>query len=451
MVAQSCRAVIACRARKDQKAKLTRLVRKGNHEVVTLAIGDGANDVEMIRTAHIGVGVIGKEGTQAVNNADYAIGQFRFLTRLILVYGHRNYRGITLASLLIFYKNILFTLIQYLYTFICGFSGMRNQSFIAIMLYNTAFTAFGPFFIAVFDRDLSDANCIRFPQIHRQGIEHQFFSVKLFVIVFVKALWEGVVIGYMIYYCCVSADYGGGTIEVYLYGMVTVTATILVANLSASLLQSSSSVISVTGFWFFFSLWLIGVALISQLRTLMPYYYKYINALLGTPVTYFIVLISVIVAILPSAVMKAISFNTRPILTEIVQSMQEQHEDTTVLKEALEERERKRTLEKGLSTLKALPNEAKMPQLMTNSAIGDEVMKEDGSPTSDVSSQIVHPMNVQMSIRSIAGVRALRVCEQIHGPYEQMSVNVEAQNTLIEMINSHDWRIGKKHGHINVF
>ena len=124
MVSQSCKAVIACRARKDQKAKLTRLIRNGNKEVVTLAIGDGANDVEMIRAAHVGVGIIGKEGMQAVNNADYAIGQFRFLTRLLLVYGHRNYRGITMASLLIFYKNILFTLIQYLYTFICGLSGM---------------------------------------------------------------------------------------------------------------------------------------------------------------------------------------------------------------------------------------------------------------------------------------------------------------------------------------
>ena len=101
MVAQCCKAVIACRARKDQKAKLTRLVRKGNREVVTLGVGDGANDVEMIRAAHIGVGIIGKEGTQAVNNADYAISQFRYLTRLILVYGHREYRGITLAALLI--------------------------------------------------------------------------------------------------------------------------------------------------------------------------------------------------------------------------------------------------------------------------------------------------------------------------------------------------------------
>ena len=70
MVAQCCKAVIACRARKDQKAKLTRLVRKGNREVVTLGVGDGANDVEMIRAAHIGVGIIGKEGTQAVNKKE---------------------------------------------------------------------------------------------------------------------------------------------------------------------------------------------------------------------------------------------------------------------------------------------------------------------------------------------------------------------------------------------
>lgn len=42
-----------------------------------LAIGDGANDVAMIQAADIGVGIMGKEGRQATNNSDYAIGQFR--------------------------------------------------------------------------------------------------------------------------------------------------------------------------------------------------------------------------------------------------------------------------------------------------------------------------------------------------------------------------------------
>ena len=54
---------------------------------ITLAIGDGANDVSMILEAHIGVGIRGKEGTQAVRSADYAISQFRFLERLLMVHG----------------------------------------------------------------------------------------------------------------------------------------------------------------------------------------------------------------------------------------------------------------------------------------------------------------------------------------------------------------------------
>ena len=238
MVAQCCKAVIACRARKDQKAKLTRLVREGNREVVTLGVGDGANDVEMIRAAHIGVGIIGKEGTQAVNNADYAISQFRYLTRLILVYGHHEYRGITLAALLIFYKNILFTLIQYLYTFVCGLSGTRNQSYTAIFWYNTALTAFGPLLLAVFDKDVTDANCYKFPQLHRQGIEHRLFSVKRFLVYMAKAVYEAVAIGLVVNLTMSRCDFPTGTLDVWLYGTIAVTINIFVANVSASIEQS---------------------------------------------------------------------------------------------------------------------------------------------------------------------------------------------------------------------
>lgn len=58
---------------------------------MTLAIGDGANDVAMIQEAHIGVGIAGLEGAQASMSADYAIGQFRFLTKLLLVHGRWCY------------------------------------------------------------------------------------------------------------------------------------------------------------------------------------------------------------------------------------------------------------------------------------------------------------------------------------------------------------------------
>ncbi len=42
-----------------------------------LSIGDGANDVAMLQAADVGVGIMGKEGRQAVNNSDYAVPQFR--------------------------------------------------------------------------------------------------------------------------------------------------------------------------------------------------------------------------------------------------------------------------------------------------------------------------------------------------------------------------------------
>lgn len=45
----------------------------------------------MIQAAHVGVGIAGLEGAQAAMSADYAIGQFRFLTKLLLVHGRWSY------------------------------------------------------------------------------------------------------------------------------------------------------------------------------------------------------------------------------------------------------------------------------------------------------------------------------------------------------------------------
>ena len=85
IVGNGSRSVVACRARKDQKAQMLELIRYGVPGSCCLAIGDGANDVAMIKAGQIGVGIIGKEGMAAVNNSDFAIGQFRFLRHLLLV------------------------------------------------------------------------------------------------------------------------------------------------------------------------------------------------------------------------------------------------------------------------------------------------------------------------------------------------------------------------------
>ncbi|XP_014676804.1 PREDICTED: phospholipid-transporting ATPase ID-like [Priapulus caudatus] len=116
-----CKAVICCRVTPLQKALVVDLVKK-HKKAVTLAIGDGANDVSMIKTAHIGVGISGQEGMQAVLSSDFALAQFRYLERLLLVHGRWSYFRMCKFLEYFFYKNFAFTLCHFWFAFYCGFS-----------------------------------------------------------------------------------------------------------------------------------------------------------------------------------------------------------------------------------------------------------------------------------------------------------------------------------------
>lgn len=98
-----CETVVCCRVSPAQKALVVRLVKEGRN-AMTLSIGDGANDVAMIQEANIGVGLFGLEGSQAAMSADYAFGQFRFLTKLLIVHGRWSYRRIADMHSNFFYK-----------------------------------------------------------------------------------------------------------------------------------------------------------------------------------------------------------------------------------------------------------------------------------------------------------------------------------------------------------
>ena len=125
-VAEQCTSVICCRVTPLQKARVVELVKRYK-KAVTLSIGDGANDVSMIKTAHIGGGISGQEGMQAVLASDYSIAQFRFLERLLLVHGRWSYYRMCKFLRYFFYKNFAFTLCHFWYAFFCGFSALVSQ------------------------------------------------------------------------------------------------------------------------------------------------------------------------------------------------------------------------------------------------------------------------------------------------------------------------------------
>ena len=103
LLCKQCKSVICCRVSPSQKALVVRMVKRGL-DVMTLSIGDGANDVAMIQEADVGVGIVGEEGRQAAMSADYAIGQFRFLGKLVVVHGRWSYRRICNMISNFFYK-----------------------------------------------------------------------------------------------------------------------------------------------------------------------------------------------------------------------------------------------------------------------------------------------------------------------------------------------------------
>lgn len=103
-----CETVVCCRVSPAQKAQTVKLVKDGKR-AMTLAIGDGANDVAMIQEANVGVGIAGLEGAQASMSSDYAIGQFRYLQKLLLVHGRWCYKRVALFHCVFFYKSMAWT------------------------------------------------------------------------------------------------------------------------------------------------------------------------------------------------------------------------------------------------------------------------------------------------------------------------------------------------------
>ncbi|XP_028401460.1 phospholipid-transporting ATPase IA-like isoform X1 [Dendronephthya gigantea] len=179
-LALCCKAVVCCRVSPLQKAQVVRLVKSQVKNSVTLAIGDGANDVGMIQAAHVGVGISGQEGLQAASASDYAIAQFRFLNKLLLVHGSWSYQRLSKLILYSFYKNVCLYVIELWFALDNGFSGQILFDKWCIGIYNVAFTAFPPLAIGLFDKTVSSDSLQRFPQLYKPSQNAEYFNTKVF-------------------------------------------------------------------------------------------------------------------------------------------------------------------------------------------------------------------------------------------------------------------------------
>ncbi|KAJ3025977.1 UNVERIFIED_CONTAM: hypothetical protein HDU68_006389 [Siphonaria sp. JEL0065] len=146
---------------------------------VTLAIGDGANDIPMLLCAHVGIGITGREGLAASRASDYSIAKFRFLEPLLFVHGRWSYVRICLFTLGTLYKNITFYGTQLIFQFLCGYSGTSLYEQWTLSLNNVLFTSLPVIVVGIFEKDLNRSTLMAVPELYRYGQQNRGFNFRL--------------------------------------------------------------------------------------------------------------------------------------------------------------------------------------------------------------------------------------------------------------------------------
>ncbi|VVC44111.1 Hypothetical protein CINCED_3A002426 [Cinara cedri] len=265
----SCKSVICCRVSPMQKAEVVELVTTNTHQV-TLAIGDGANDVAMIQKAHVGVGISGVEGLQAACASDYSIAQFKFLLKLLFVHGAWNYNRMSKLILYSFYKNICLYIIELWFAIYSGWSGQIIFERWTIGLYNVLFTAAPPLVMGIFDIVCTANTRLKFPQLYSQTLHT--FNVQIFWIWVVNALLHS----FLLFWICMLAMkhevlWSNGKEGGYLLmGNFIYTFVVIIVCLKAGLHIQSWSFIVHIAIWGSIAAWFVFLIIYSHIWPFLP-------------------------------------------------------------------------------------------------------------------------------------------------------------------------------------
>ncbi|KAM8890302.1 phospholipid-transporting ATPase VA isoform 1-T1 [Synchiropus picturatus] len=220
-VARSCRSVLCCRSTPLQKSMVVKLVRN-KLKVMTLAIGDGANDVSMIQVADVGVGISGQEGMQAVMASDFALPRFRYLQKLLLVHGHWCYSRLANMILYFFYKNAMFVALIFWYQFYCGFSGSAMIDQWYLIFFNLMFSAFPQLITGTLDKDVSAETLQQLPQLYVNGQNSEEYKPYMFWMNMIDAFYQSLVCFFIPYFAYVDSD-----VDLFTWGTPITAITLL--------------------------------------------------------------------------------------------------------------------------------------------------------------------------------------------------------------------------------
>ncbi|KAI3661424.1 hypothetical protein MP638_003897 [Amoeboaphelidium occidentale] len=264
-LAMNSDAVICCRFSPMQKRLMVEWVkRKLGKNAVTLAIGDGANDVAMLREAHVGIGITGREGLQAARASDYSIPKFKHLVRLLLLHGRWSYVRNAKFIMGSFYKCIAFYFTQVFFQGWTGTSGTSLFESWTLAMYNILFSSIPVIMIGIFEKDLTEEILLSAPSLYQIGQKNEQFNVRILIGWLLAALYHAlclllIPIAMFGLNGDLSSDYADSSL-IYI-GTTIYLAVVVVVNLKIAYVESmyitrvnQAVVLATIGLWFLFQL-----------------------------------------------------------------------------------------------------------------------------------------------------------------------------------------------------
>ncbi|XP_069796468.1 phospholipid-transporting ATPase ID-like isoform X2 [Narcine bancroftii] len=324
----ACRSVICCRVTPLQKAQVVELVKK-HKKAVTLAIGDGANDVGMIKTAHIGVGISGQEGIQAVLASDYSFAQFRFLQRLLLVHGRWSYLRMCKFLCYFFYKNFAFTMVHFWFGFFCGFSAQTVYDQYFITLYNIVYTSLPVLAMGVFDQDVPEQRSLQYPKLYEPGQLNLLFNKREFFICIAQGIYTSTFLFFIPYGTFADSTHSNGTHMADYQSFAVTVATSLVIVVSLQIGLDTGYWTAINHFFIWGSLAIYFAILFAMqspgLFEIFPNQFPFVanaNNTLGQPAVWLTIALTTVVCIMPIIAFRFLKLDLQPRLADTVRYTQ---------------------------------------------------------------------------------------------------------------------------------
>ncbi|XP_052614420.1 phospholipid-transporting ATPase VB isoform X2 [Peromyscus californicus insignis] len=295
-LSQYCRSVLCCRSTPLQKSMIVKLVRD-KLSVMTLSIGDGANDVSMIQAADIGIGISGQEGMQAVMSSDFAIARFSHLKKLLLVHGHWCYSRLARMVVYYFYKNVCYVNLLFWYQFFCGFSGSTMIDYWQMIFFNLFFTSLPPIVFGILDKDVSAETLLALPELYKSGQNSECYNLPVFWMSMADAFYQSLICFFIPY-----LTYRGSDIDVFTFGTpintISLTTILLHQAIEMKTWTVLHGLVLLGSFLMYFVVSLIyNATCVTCNSPTNPYWVM--ERQLSDPTFYLICLLTPVVALLP--------------------------------------------------------------------------------------------------------------------------------------------------------